>query len=230
MAYLNLNIPATARLAILKNAADKLNKGHNIRKAQNDATPYTWRDVRYSGFHNARARQCHLSPGLNGGARIWYCHTGQYFGRQKWSDEVLDLRHTGWFENDHGDTIRGLVVALPGGRFLAGYHCTGNGEYVYFSEVYNNERDAARAGDDHAESFAEDCREYNDRYDQATALAAKIDDYRHRLRELVILSRAGLDYASQQMRDVASQIRQARRELATDYAGVLQNHIQPKQE
>lgn len=221
MPYLNLNIPATARLAILKNAAVKLNNRHNTRKAQNDSTPYNWRDVRYSGYHNARANQGHLTPGLNGEARIWYCHTGQYFDREKWADEVLNLRHTGWYENDHGDTIRGLVVALPGGRFLAGYHCTGNGEYVYFPEVYDDERDAARAGDGHAKSVAEDCREYNESYQQALKLETDIETYRHRLRELVILSRAGLDYAHQQMRYVAHQIRQARRELATDYAGLL---------
>lgn len=221
MAYLNLNIPATARLAILKNAADKLNNGHNFRKAQNDSTPYSWRDVRYSGFHNARASQCQLSPGMNGETRIWYCHTGQYFDREKWADEVLNSGHTGWYENDHGDTIRGLVVALPGGRFLAGYHGNGNGERVFFSKLFDDERDAAYFACEQARRIAAECYERYEHYQQALKLETDIETYRHRLKELAILSRAGLDYARQQMRDVARQIRQARRELATDYAGLL---------
>lgn len=221
MPYLNLNVTSKTRLEILKRNAEKLNNGHNIRKANNDDTPFNWRDVRYSGFHNVRANQCQLSSGWNGETKIWYCHTGQYFEREKFADEVLGLSHTGWFENDCGDTIRGLVAALSGGRFLAGYCMSSNDERVYYPDVFDDESDAAVFADKRAEQIAEECREAEERYQEALELENVIESKRHRLRELVILTKAGLDYAREQMRDVARQIRQARRELDTGYAGVL---------
>lgn len=158
--YLTLAIGAPRRLAILKRAADKLNAGHNARKAAGDTRPYTWRDVRYSGFHNARAARCELSPGLNDGRPIWYAHTGQQFPRERYADEIWPTGHTGWFTDCDGrETARGLVVALPHGRFLAGYHWSDNGERVYFSDIYDCEEDAARAADSEAERFAEASRE-----------------------------------------------------------------------
>jgi len=82
--------------------------------------------------------------------------------RWEWADEIADLGHTGWFSDPYGDfeTIRGLVMRLPGGRgFLAGWSmgegmCGGVDRYVF-----DDETDAAYAADSMAEHIAELNRE-----------------------------------------------------------------------
>ena len=106
--YLTLAIGAPRRLAILKRAADRLNvRDHNARKASGNLSPYTWRDVRYCGFHNARAGRCELSPGLNGDQPIWYAHTGPQFPRERYADEISRINHIGWF------TDCGCIISEP---------------------------------------------------------------------------------------------------------------------
>lgn len=192
--YLTLAIGAPRRLAILKRAADKLNAGHNARKASGNLSPYTWRDMRHCGFHNARAGRCELSPGLQNNRPIWYAHTGQQFPRERYADEIARINHTGWFTDCEGfETARGLVVSLPHGRFLAGYHWSDNGERVYFSDIYDCEEDAAHAADGEAECFAESCREYAQAWEWARAwsdLADELKETRQDARELIAAMRA----------------------------------------
>lgn len=204
--YLTLAIGSPRRLAILKRAADKLNTGHNYRKASGNLSPYTWRDMRYCSFANVRAAACQLSPGLMNGAGpvYWYSHSGPEFPREQYADEVVNLDHTGWL-SDAGshEKVRGLVVALPHGRFLAGYHWSDNGERVYFSDIYDCQHDAARAADGHAETFAETCREDDYQYERARNLEYEIDGNFSRLRELI------------------ASIKEAREKLRTQYADYI---------
>lgn len=221
--YLTLAIGAPRRLAILKRAADKLNAGHNQRKATGNPEPYTWRDMRHCGFHNARAARCELSPGRQDGRPIWYAHTGQQFPRERYADEITRLNYSGWYTDCDGcETARGLVVALPRGRFLAGYHWSDNGERVYFSDIYDCEDDAARAADSEAELFAEKCRDDDYQYQQARKLEDEIEDNFSRLREcLALRNRDCFAHLRNEARELIASIKEARETLRTEYAAYI---------
>jgi len=73
------------------------------------------------------------------------------------------IDHTGWFCDEYGDggKIRGIVVALPHGRFLAGWSMgEGMSSTVDASPIFSSAIDAAHAADSMAERAAEDEREY----------------------------------------------------------------------
>lgn len=217
--YLTLAIGAPRRLAILKRAAEKLNAGHNARKASGNHSPYTWRDMRYCGFHNARAGRCELSPGRQNGRPIWHAHTGQQFPRERYADEILRANHTGWLTDCDGlETARGLVVALPHGRFLTGYHWSDNGERVYFPEIYTDQDVAARAADSEAECFAETAREDDRKYHQAREHEEDIEENIQRLREcLALRNKPCFKHLRDEARDLLESIREVRHTLATEY-------------
>lgn len=99
-------------------------------------------------------------------------HTGVSFylndaggpSRWAWCDKVEGARidHSGWYSDEYGDgeKIRGLVVRLPRGKFLAGWSM---GEGMCGSvegDIYTEETEAAYAADSIAERIAEDEREY----------------------------------------------------------------------
>ncbi|WP_325341579.1 hypothetical protein [Xylophilus sp.] len=124
--------------------------------------PMTWRDVRLA----KPTSHTGLSGGRNGVEPVWVTHDGPAFDRERYADEVVNLRHTGWFTDNHcNGKARGIVVALPHGRFLAGYHWDDNGERCYFGDLYDDEDDATRAADSLAERFAEDARADSERFD-----------------------------------------------------------------
>lgn len=223
--YLNLNITARGRLAALKAAADKLNAGHNARKASGNPEPYTWRDVRYSGFHNAATNCITLSRGMDGDKPVYYTHCGQQFPREIFVDEFRDdngrplIEHTGWFANvDWSNKIRGIIVRLPHGRYLAGYFQSDNGERVYYPEIYDSEREAVYAAD----RLAETEREYSERWNAARELENEISDAETRLRECLALrnnpcfTRLRIEAAY-----LIERIREIRESLKTEYADCM---------
>lgn len=235
MDYLALKIGAKRRLDVLKKAADKLNTGYNQRKGMGDMRPYTWRDVRYSGFHNAAVNRCELSQGLNTcqytGKKtpVWYCHTGPAFPREMFADEIIGnhgrplVEHTGWFADvDCSNKIRGLVVRFPHGRYMAGYYQSDNGERVYYPEIYDCIRDAVYAADGHAESLAEIEREYSERWNAARDMEDKLQGNIERLREcLALRNNRCFTRVRNEISGLVENIRSARESLKTEYAGVL---------
>lgn len=220
--YLNLNAGSRGRMAALKRAADKLNAGHNLRKSQGNTIPYTWRDVRYATFVTYSAACVALTKGQVNDVHAWYCHTGEQFPRERYVDECesVNISHRGWF-SDTGEhsTIRGLVVALPHGRFLAGYAHSDNGERVYLAELYDTEAEAARAGNHYAEKTAEAAREYDERYQEARELEDQAEDLAARLRECLAL-RNNRCFAAlrNEARAIIARVRDIRRTLKTEYA------------
>jgi hypothetical protein len=101
------------------------------------------------------------TPNQNAGVGFYLDSDGQPFTRWVWCDEVVSLRHTGWFCDEYqGQKIRGIVVRLPHGRFLAGWSMGENMASSVDAEVYTCERDAAYAADGLAESAADAEREY----------------------------------------------------------------------
>lgn len=89
---------------------------------------------------------------------------GQPFTRWQWADDAYHgIGHTGWFTDPwgSGDKIRGIVVALPHGRFLAGWSMgEGMASSVDCSPVFGSAIDAAIHADGLAENAAEREREY----------------------------------------------------------------------
>lgn len=79
--------------------------------------------------------------------------------RWKWCDDVArSIRHTGWHTNPHGDgdTIRGVVFALPHGRgYLAGWSMGQGMASVIERGILSDESDAANCANDAAERAAE---------------------------------------------------------------------------
>lgn len=89
---------------------------------------------------------------------------GQPFTRWQWCDEVDGVRieHTGWYADEYGDgeKIRGIVVALSHGRFLAGWSMGEHMASTVDADLYDSANDAAYAADRKAEQAADNEREY----------------------------------------------------------------------
>lgn len=216
--YLNLNIKAPQRLAILKRSAAT---GQWVR-------PMTWRDVRFSNFRSAAK----LYTGYDDKTQIWYSHSGPVFRREKFANEIdgAYIDHRGWCTNEHGETFkdgsglaRGIVVKLPHGRYIAGYWWGDNGERVYFPEIYDDEADAAQAGDSHAKRFAELQRDDDAKFNEARRLENEIEEKTERRKECLLLAR--INHRREQMRDEARELRddimRARERLNDEFSDYL---------
>lgn len=206
-AHLNLKARAPARLDYLRAyAAD----GKWVR-------PMTWRDVRFATFKS----RADIGQGLNDKKPIWYvnpCKYG-YFYREKFADETVNFKHKGYYtDTEYSDTARGIVVALPHGKYIAGYYWSSNDERVYFPEIYTDSDDAARAADNHAEHFADVSREDSERFNSARELENGIEDALHRLRECIALRNInGFSDAREAIPDLIESIRDKRETLQTEF-------------
>jgi predicted GNAT superfamily acetyltransferase len=69
------------------------------------------------------------------------------------------IDHTGWFCDEYGTKIRGIVVALPHGRFLAGWSMGEGMASTVDADLYDTAEDAAYAADSMAESAADSMAE-----------------------------------------------------------------------
>lgn len=80
-----------------------------------------------------------------------------------YADSIVNLRHNGWYVDEHCDDVcRGVVYRLPGGRgFLAGHDWPWDDSVGSTVEAvaYETPEQAARVADRMAEIFAEQCRE-----------------------------------------------------------------------
>lgn len=99
----------------------------------------------------------HKPPPNNTKGRGFYLDdAGQPFSRWRWADDVIDLRHTGWWADSYQDTkIRGIVAILPHNRFMAGW-AMGEGMIAEVdASIYDTPEDAAHAADSMAQYAAE---------------------------------------------------------------------------
>lgn len=170
MRYFDLTKPAPVRLAMLRAAFSA--HAAKYPYCPEHAKPKSWRDIRGTNHKSVYAYCGTLSQGFNGTDKyktpIWYCHTGEQFRGERYADDIAGacIRHTGYYTHtDCQEKARGIVARLPHGRFIAGYEWSCNGERVYFPDVHDDEYDAARAADSHAEYFADTAREDNERFD-----------------------------------------------------------------
>lgn len=96
-----------------------------------------------------------------GAGRGFYLNdAGQPFTRWRWADDVIKLRHNGYFCGI--DTIRPIVAILPHNRFLAGWSLGEGMASAVEGEIYYTPEDAAHAADSMAEQAAEREREYQE--------------------------------------------------------------------
>lgn len=152
--YPPLSMGAPARLALFKREA--------ARPCW--VRPMTWRDVRFATLKSSPG----LDQGFDGETPIWYTQSGAEFRNERYCDDigVRGIDHRGWFTDDMQDEkVRGIVASLPHGRFLAGYITSVNDERVYFPDIFDDEKDAARMADEHARIAADNEREWRERDD-----------------------------------------------------------------
>lgn len=216
--YLQLNRGGSrARMSILRMAAIE----HN--KPRPPSAAIDWRGARAWNFTNWHDAYAALSQGLQDARPIWYAHTGEQFRNERDSHDIIERLPRGWYtDSDAGETAIGIVASLPHGRFIAGYRWTSNDERVYFSEVFTDEREAARRADSHAERFADISREDDARFQAAQKIEDDITSALQRMRELFVLRNVEcMEYARDELRSIIGEVREMRDTLRTDFAGVL---------
>jgi hypothetical protein len=153
-----LNSGSPARLAKLRREATRLGNGK------------TWRNARYSRFSDPYPDACH---GWNErrGRRVPIIFAFDRLDLPvrgiQYSDEITRIDHRGWYASDDGSrgVVRGFVASLPHGRYLPGYHCTDNDEFVIFTgSVFDDAKECARDADTEAEWYAETLRDDDERF------------------------------------------------------------------
>jgi hypothetical protein len=175
-----------------------------------------------------------IDTGKNGNDPVFY-----YFGQllpETFCDEInRNIGHTGWFTNEDGETYRdgsgkarGIVVELPArpgfaeGVFLAGYYWGDNDERVLWPDCFSDADECARYADGYAQSFAEDQREHDIKFNEARRIEDKEQSNLQRLRECLALRHNPCFKALRgEVAGLVSAIREAREQLAGEFAGVL---------
>lgn len=114
---------------------------------------------------------CHAPKPVSGrhpGKGFYLDSDGMPGLRWQWADDVVSLRHRGWFCDSHcEETIRGVVLRLPHGRgFLAGWSMGEGMASECDGFIYADEESAAYAADSMAERAAEAEREYQAAQDE----------------------------------------------------------------
>lgn len=97
----------------------------------------------------------------------WHERPELSFRKEGFADEIIRLRHTGWYcDTIQSETTRGIVFRLPSGRgFLAG--CTdpwNDGPVILEDCVYSDRDTAARCADSIAQYYGEWCVEDDERF------------------------------------------------------------------
>lgn len=144
------------------------------------------------------------------------------------------ITHNGWYADaDRDQTYNARVWRLPGRdgaeRYIAGYGDALDGDYVVLCarggqlRVFTSLPDAARDADHLAEDDARECREYSDRWSEASTHDGDRDGERYQLRDTrkkvsaLIWSLRGLRTAGKgqgpQWEQVVTMLRELRHEM-----------------
>ena len=231
--YFDLSIPAAHRLAMMRE--DFATHSARYPHCPESVKPATWRDVRGTTHKGCADYFGLASHGWNPGPCNTRVSVLTSFDAAslpvrsvKFADDVARaigsrmIDHQGWFADSEGcgdrGVIRGIVAALPHGRFIAGYHWSDNGEYVLFlNDVYSGEdaaRECARAADGHAESYAETCRDDDAKYCAMQDAESDTEEKAEALRDAWALRRQGRR-DSDDVREAIEELREARETLKT---------------
>lgn len=217
--YLNFTLKGgtPARLAILRGIA--ANMAVCMPAMPPSLVHADWRAVR----KNTPVSHDALSPGFNDKTPIWYTHGEPGLRGQRYADEIVRLRHTGWFCDAHNEEkARGVVALLTHGRFIAGYEGS-EGETVYFGHVHTDENDAAHMADEHARVHAEQAKEYSERWTDARELLDSIEVQREEIGRLCALRNHPRFGNAQLREDIGTHIRELRKmveRMGRDFADI----------
>ena len=101
-------------------------------------------------------------PNAPDGTVFYLDDAGQPFTRWRWCDDIdSSIRHTGWWTDDDSiDNIRGIVILLPHGRYMAGWSMGEHMASAIEPGIFDDIDEAARMADEHARCAAEHEREY----------------------------------------------------------------------
>lgn len=189
----------------------------------------TWRDVREKNFSSD---QRDLSPGFNSkdyGVRserypVMMSYGAPMFRAEQWADECDGVRidHRGWFSDaDCSRTLRAFVFRLSHGRWGCGYADSDSGERVYLLEVHPDAASAAASADHEAQHYAEEEKEYNERWQEARELRDDIANKGKSIKRLYALRNAGVDSEVRaELLEEIDELRKMRAALARDYADI----------
>ena len=122
--------------------------------------------------------------GIHKDTRIWYSFSEGNFRRETTCAAMLGRNYQGYYSDDMGTTISGIVASLTHGRFIAGYMNSETGERVYYGDIYSDEYECAKMADGYARVAAEKEREYNDRWREAQELSDEAQEAQDSIREL----------------------------------------------
>lgn len=165
-----------------------------------------------------------LYQGFNGNTTIWYSFDGAQFRNERDAHEVVNLNHTGWYTDaDWNELAIGIIGSLPHGRFIAGYRLSDSGQRVYYPELFDNEKDAARMADEHARVIGEQESEYNAHWHEAQDLADSIEEQKRDVaRRFALRHRDGFDSASdyREMEYAIKQLRKDKERLKDNYSDI----------
>jgi len=103
------------------------------------------------------------TPNSNNGRGFYLDDAGQPFTRWQWADEACDsIPYSGWYTDDHGDSekIRGIVILLPHGRYMAGWSMGEGMASTIEPGVFDDINEAAQMADEHARVAADAEYEY----------------------------------------------------------------------
>ena len=106
-------------------------------------------------------------PNAPDGTVFYLDDAGQPFTRWRWCDDIdSSIRHIGWWTDDDSiDNIRGIVILLPHGRYMAGWSMGEHMASAIEPGIFDDIDEAARMADEHARCAAEHEREYWDHID-----------------------------------------------------------------
>lgn len=200
---------APYRLATLRSMAAQ--SVHNANP-HTRLDPRDWRGAR----HYTLASYAGAYGMLSRGGDAWHSHAGECFRNERDAHDVRATRdrHTGWFtDTDRSELAIGIVAGLSHGRFIAGYRWTCNDERVYFPEIFDDEKDAARMADEHARVFAESAREDSERFDAMSKAEIDVGDARAELATM-LPARSVSPVLRDRVRDAIDTLRKARETLA----------------
>lgn len=213
--FYNLELGAKTRLTLMKAAAAKHNVKHPV-------DPVTWRKMRAATYGNYEAYTGELGEDRFDDEPVWYTHTGPYFKREEPVHELAVVGHTGWFTDDGYQKAYGIVVRLAGGKFLAGYYWSSNGERVYMNEVYKTAATAAKAADGAAETFAETCREDFEKSQDAYELQNQCEELEEKIAEQFTLRNLKrFPLARERAKYAIEDLREKRKELKENYSAYV---------
>ena len=105
-------------------------------------------------------------------------------GRVSFADELVSLRHTGWFlDACQNEKARGVVVRLPRGLFLAGFE-DGRGSWRCAGQLFDTPEDAAHDADEQARIYAEEEFGHSEVWQEGAILSDAIEKKKNDVVEL----------------------------------------------